>query len=303
MTVHKPVLLTETIAALAPKGKTLVDGTLGGGGHTRAMLEAGAERIVAFERDEAALTRTLAALPHGRITGVHSNFNMLTHRLDELDIKQVDGILLDLGYSSDQMDDPARGLSYQADGPLDMRLNPEQALTAAGVVNSYSETDLADVIYKFGEEPKSRQIARLIATKRKTHPLETTGHLLAVIDEIYPPRHQQRSHPAARTFQALRIAVNHELDDLASVIPQAAAALAPGGKLAIITFNSLEDRMVKEAYRSLAQDKLDDVGRVAMESPFKAWKKIEPSEGEVAENRRARSCKLRVLEKLAEGQP
>lgn len=302
MTVHKPVLFNETIEALAPKGKVLVDGTLGGGGHTRGLLDAGAERIIAFDRDEAALTRTLAALPHGRITGVHANFHTLATQLDKLDIKQVDGILLDLGYSSDQMDDPARGLSYQADGPLDMRLNPEQSLTAAVILNTFAENDIADILYNFGEETKSRAIARLAATTRKTKPFETTADLMAVLNQIYPPRHQARSHPAARSFQALRIAVNDELNDLATIIPQAADALAPGGRLAIITFNSLEDRMVKDAYRALATDTLDSVGRVAKEAPFKAWKKIEPTDAEVEENRRARSCKLRVLEKLAEGQ-
>lgn len=299
-TVHKPVLLAETIQALAPGGKLLADGTLGGGGHTRAMLEAGAKRIIAFDRDEAALTRTLAALPHGRITGVHANFNSMAQQLEKLDIEQVDGILLDLGYSSDQMDDPARGLSYQASGPLDMRLDPEQALTAAVVVNTFDEARLADIFYHYGEEPKARQFARAIATRRKTQPFETTSHLRALVEEFYPPRHGlNRSHPAARAFQALRIAVNHELDDLAAIIPQAANLLAPGGRLAIITFNSLEDRMVKDAYRNLAADTLDSVGRVAKQAPFKAWKKIEPEEAEVEENRRARSCKLRVLERLA----
>jgi 16S rRNA (cytosine1402-N4)-methyltransferase len=295
-TRHVPVLLQEVVEVFQPlKGKVIVDGTLGGGGHTAELLAGGA-KVIGFDRDGTALARVA---PHPDLTKVHGNFRNLDKRLDELGVDAVDGVLLDLGYSSDQMDDPRRGLAYGAEGPLDMRLNPGQKLTAAEIINHWPEAELARIFWEYGEESKSRVIARKLAAGRKGDPIETTGQLLKVIEEVYPARPGlARSHPAARVFQALRIAVNDELGDLEAVIPQAAGRLSVGGKLAVITFNSLEDRLVKEAFKALAADRLDSVGRVAGEAPFKAWKKIAPGEAEVAGNRRARSAKVRVLARV-----
>ncbi len=297
MTLHTPVLLSEIKKTLEPLARKIIcDGTLGGGGHTQALLEGGA-RVIGFDRDATALVR----IPeHPHLTKMHANFRELESVLEKLNIPTVGGVLLDLGYSSDQMDNPARGFSYQQDGPLDMRMNQAQPLTAAAILHESSEAELARILWEYGEEPKSRVLARLIARVRKDNPVDTTKKLLALIEQIYPPRAGlARSHPAARTFQALRIAVNGEWDDLLATIPVAAARLNVGGKLAIITFNSVEDRLVKEAFRALAVDTLDNVGRVSTPSPFKIWKKIEPTEAEIATNRRARSAKVRVLERCA----
>ncbi|MCP5405106.1 MAG: 16S rRNA (cytosine(1402)-N(4))-methyltransferase RsmH [Pseudomonadaceae bacterium] len=295
-TRHIPVLLHEVVAAFGPlAGKLLVDGTLGGGGHTRALLDAGAARVVGFDRDAGALERV------GEIAGltkVQGNFVEMGAVLDGLGVAVVDGVLLDLGYSSDQMDDAARGMSYSHDGPLDMRMDVGERLTAAEIVNGWREEEIADVLWRYGEEPKSRAIARKLVAARKARPLETTGELLAVLDEVYPPRGQARSHPAARTFQALRVAVNHELADIEAAVPQAAQRLAVGGRLVVITFNSLEDKLVKRLMQGLARDELDNVGRVVKPAVFKMLKKVMPSAEEVAGNRRARSCKLRVLERV-----
>lgn len=300
-TRHVPVLFEEVMAVFAPlAGKVLVDGTLGGGGHARGLLERGAAQVVGFDRDAAALARVPDVKGLIKIQGNFRDMEKLlsnTLTLQHSDTR-VDGVLLDLGYSSDQMDDSARGFAYQVDGPLDMRMNREQHLTAAEIVNRWDEKEIARVLWELGEEPKSRQIAARIVRLRKEAPLATTGQLMKVIEAVYPPRHQARSHPAARTFQALRVAVNGELDDLAAVIPQAVARLKVGGRLAIITFNSLEDKVVKAVFKGLAADKLDNVGRVVAEAPFKVGKKIEPTEAEVAENRRARSAKVRWVERL-----
>lgn len=295
-TRHVPVLKNEVLAALQPlAGRVVVDGTLGGGGHAQALLAAGAAQVVGFDRDAAALARVgdVAGL-----TKVQGNFREMAQALDELGVDEVAGVLLDLGYSSDQMDDAARGMSYQADGPLDMRMDTSQRLTAAEIVNTWREEEIARVLWEFGEEPKSRKLAKLLVARRKLKPVETTGALLAVIDEVYPPRGQLRSHPAARTFQALRVAVNGELEDIRAVVPVAAARLAVGGKLVVITFNSLEDKLVKRLMQDVARDELDAVGRVVRKAMFKLLPKVMPQVEEVAENRRARSCKLRILQRL-----
>ncbi|MFZ2587045.1 MAG: 16S rRNA (cytosine(1402)-N(4))-methyltransferase RsmH [Alphaproteobacteria bacterium] len=296
-TRHTPVLFADVMDVLQPAvGKMMVDGTLGGAGHAKGLIEHGAT-VVGLDRDATALARV------GEVAGlmkVHGNFRDLDDLLNGAGVGLVDGILLDLGYSSDQMDDAARGLSYQADGPLDMRLNPDQRLTAAEIVNRWDEKEIARVLWEFGEEPKSRQIAGRLVRQRKEQPLATTGQLMAVIEAVYPPRHQARSHPAARTFQALRIAVNGELDDLTTAIPHAVARLNVGGRLAIITFNSLEDKLVKRMFQALAADMLDNVGRVIGRAPFKVGKKIEPTDEEITTNRRARSAKIRWLERIRE---
>lgn len=296
MTRHVPVLKDEVVTALQPlAGKVVVDGTLGGGGHARALLAAGAARVIGFDRDATALARV------GEVDGltkVHANFHEMKRVLDGLGVAEVGGVLLDLGYSSDQMDDAARGMSYQADGPLDMRMDTAQKLTAAEIVNGWREEEIARVLWEFGEEPKSRKLAKLLVARRKLAPVATTRALLAVIDEVYPPRGQARSHPAARTFQALRVAVNGELEDIRLAVPLAATRLAVDGRLVVITFNSLEDKLVKRLMQDLARDELDVVGRVVRKAAFKLLPKVMPTAADVADNRRARSCKLRILQRL-----
>jgi 16S rRNA (cytosine1402-N4)-methyltransferase len=211
----------------------------------------------------------------------------------------VDGVLLDLGFSSDQLDDVERGLSYHHDGPLDMRLGSHVKWTAADVLNNKREEELADIFYVYGEEPKSRVLARAVVKTRKAEPYATTFDLLKTIEEIYPSRpHLKRAHPAARIFQALRVAVNDELAVLERALPVAARCLKVGGKLAVISFQPLEERAVKAAFRALCVDELDGVGRVVKAAPFKMGKKIVPTEAEIERNPRARSAILRVLERV-----
>jgi 16S rRNA (cytosine1402-N4)-methyltransferase len=285
-TVHVPVLLNECIEALQPKlGKTFVDGTLGGGGHSEALLGKGAE-VIGLDWDEAALKRVhqrvACEVDAGMMKLIHSGFGDLANIVTE----PVDGILLDLGLSSDQLDDAERGLSYHADGPLDMRMDSRIRKTAADILATTPERELADIIYRYGQEPKSRVLAAAICTARKADPIKTTKDLLAIIEKIYPPKPWlHRAHPAARIFQALRIAVNGELEHLQKALAAAPGLLKPGGRLAVITFQPEEDRMVKAGFRAAGEG-------------YKVWKKILPTEAEVESNPRARSAKLRVLEKL-----
>jgi 16S rRNA (cytosine1402-N4)-methyltransferase len=286
-TIHVPVLLNECLEALQPKlGKIFVDGTLGGGGHSEAMLSKGAE-VIGLDWDEAALKRThhrvACEVDAGMMKLIHSGFGDIATVITE----PVDGILLDLGLSSDQLDDPERGLSYHADGPLDMRMDSTLRKTAADILASTPERELADLIYKFGQEPKSRVLAAAICSTRKAEPIKTTKQLLAIIEKIYPPKPWlHRAHPAARIFQALRIAVNGELEHLQQALAAAPALLKVGGRLAVITFQPEEDRMVKAGFRAAGEG-------------YKVWKKILPTEAEVESNPRARSAKLRVLERRA----
>jgi 16S rRNA (cytosine1402-N4)-methyltransferase len=297
---HIPVMLTEVLAVLAPvaAGGVIIDGTTGGGGHAKALLAAGATRVLGLDWDAAAI-ETMAATGIPGWEGFVAPYDEIPGVLAMAGVAQVQGVLLDLGLSSNQLDDPTRGLSYQADGPLDMRLNSAIKLTAADIINSWREADIADVLYQYGEEPKSRVLARAIVSQRKTAPFETTGQLLRVIEQVYPARPGlKRSHPAARIFQALRVTVNDELAVLERAIPRAAAALAPGGRLAIITFQTLEERVVKAAYRALAVDSLDSIGRVVAPSPYKIWQKQLPTAAEITANPRSRSAVLRVIERV-----
>lgn len=299
-TRHVSVLFDACMEALLPAaGKVFFDGTLGGGGHTEGLLERGA-RVVGCDWDDAALLRAGAkVLRFGEaFVAVRGGFEEVGAILDAQGVAAVDGVLLDLGLSSDQLDDPARGLSYHADGPLDMRLRSDVTGTAADILNGWDEEDLADLFFTHGEEPRSRLLAREIVGRRKLVPWQTTGQLLGLIEELYPAKHQKRSHPAARIFQALRVGVNDEMGQLARALPAAAARLKVGGRLAVITFQPAEDRMVKRVYRELAEVPLDSVGRVAGEAAYKVWKKREPTVAEVEENPRARSAKLRVLERV-----
>lgn len=296
---HAPVLLAEVVAGLAPRpGGRYVDGTLGGGGHAAAILEASAPdgRLLGIDADPAALLAAGARLaPFGeRATLVHGNFRDLARLARAGGFEPIDGLLLDLGVSSHQLDTPERGFSFLADAPLDMRLDPTGGETAADIVNETPEGALADLIYRYGEERGSRRIARAIAEARRRRSIATTGELAEVVARALGGRHG-KIHPATRTFQALRIAVNRELDNLEAALPQAVELLAPGGRLAVIAFHSLEDRIVKLFFR--AESGYGGSGgperlRIITKKP------IEAGEGEVRANPRARSAKLRVAERI-----
>ena len=302
---HQPVLYKEMIHALQPQpGGRYVDGTLGAGGHARGILEACAPdgQLLGLDVDPQALAiarKMLAPYEH-RIHLALASYTTLAEQLKRLGWHEVDGILLDLGASSIQFDTPERGFSFMQDAPLDMRFGPHIPRTAADIVNSYSERELADLIYEYGEERESRKIARAIV---KARPLHTTRELVAVIEAV-SPRTGGRLHLATRTFQALRIAVNEELTSITEVLPQAAAAVRPGGRLAVISFHSLEDRIVKDFFREQSRDLVNPPYERIYEEERKATlrevnrKPITPSEEETKNNPRARSAKLRIAQKL-----
>ncbi|KEF33793.1 16S rRNA methyltransferase [Deinococcus sp. RL] len=281
---HIPVLATEVLDALAPApGRVIVDGTLGGAGHTRLLLEAGAS-VIGIDQDPYALARARAAALPG-LTAVEGNYRDLAALLPRLGIQQVDGVLLDIGVSSFQLDDARRGFSYHADAPLDMRMS-QAGPSAADVVNTLPEEELAAIIYEYGEDRHSRRIARAIVQAREQAPIETTAALAAVVKRAYPG-FSPGIHPARRTFQALRIHVNDELGALREGLAAAEGVLAPGGRLAVISFHSLEDRIVKRFLR----------GSATLEALTK--RPVEASAEEQARNPRARSAKLRAARKLA----
>lgn len=305
-TPHQPVLYHEIIHALQPKSPGFyVDGTVGAGGHARGILEACAPdgRLLGLDLDPQALAlagETLAPY-QPRFHLLQASYAALDSVLLQLGWPPVQGILLDLGLSSMQLDHPERGFSFLHDGPLDMRFDPRQPVSAADLVNTLPEAELADLLYRYGEERNARQIARAILQAR---PVQTTRQLAAVIEAL-SPRRGDRLHPATRTFQALRIAVNRELDAIQSALPQAVAALAPGGRLAIISFHSLEDRLVKEFFRRESRDCLCPprqpvctCGHVATLKEI-TRKPITPGKAEIEQNPRARSAKLRVAEKIS----
>src|SRR5689334_19111996 len=254
---HTPVLLNEVIAGLAlHSGGRYIDGTLGGGGHAAAVLEASAPdgRLLGIDADPAALAAAGARLAAfgERAVLAHGNFRDIGRLAREQGFAQIDGLLLDLGVSSHQLDTPERGFSFTADAPLDMRLDPTGGPTAADLVNDTPEGELADLIFRYGEERGSRRIARFIAEARRKRPIATTGELADLVARALGGRpfgkaqgRHGKIHPATRTFQALRIAVNHELESLELALPQAVELLAPGGRIAVISFHSLEDRIVK----------------------------------------------------------
>src|SRR5215216_827092 len=304
-TPHRSVLYKEIIHALQPRsGGRYVDGTLGAGGHARGILEACAPdgQLLGLDVDPQALAiarKTLAPYEQ-RIHLAQASYTSLSDQLTQLGWDEVDGILLDLGASSMQFDTPGRGFSFMQDAPLDMRFGPQVSQTAADLVNELTERELADLIYQYGEERDSRKIARAII---KARPLHTTRELVAVIDSV-SPRRGDRLHPATRTFQALRIAVNEELASIEEVLPQAVAALKSGGRLAVISFHSLEDRIVKDFFREQSKDLINPPYERIYEEERKATlkevtrKPIMPSDEEIKNNPRARSAKLRIAEKL-----
>ena len=302
---HKPVLRDECIEALAvrPDG-VYVDGTLGRAGHSREIakrLTTG--RLICVDRDQAAIKAAQERLApwRDRVRLVHSNFSELGSVLAEE--AGADGMLFDLGVSSPQLDDPARGFSYMHDAPLDMRMDQSAPLTAREVVNAWSLEELRRILYEFGEERYAPAIARAIVKRREARPIETTLELVEVIKSAMPPAAlREKQHPAKRSFQAVRIAVNGELDALPPMLRAAADKLLPGGRLAVITFHSLEDRIVKRTLRELAQGCTCPPGFpvcVCGKKPVvRLGKPITPSAAEIAENPRARSARLRTAEKL-----
>jgi 16S rRNA (cytosine1402-N4)-methyltransferase len=302
---HQPVLYKEIIHALQPhSGGRYVDGTLGAGGHARGIVEACAPdgQLLGLDVDPQAMAiarKTLAPYEQ-RVHLAQASYTSLTTQLQQLGWEKVDGIVLDLGASSMQFDTPERGFSFMQDAPLDMRFGPFAPQTAADLVNKLTERELADLIYQYGEDRDSRKIARAIVNKR---PLHTTRELVAAIESV-SPRRGDRVHPATRTFQALRIAVNEELASIESVLPQAVSALGVGGRLAVISFHSLEDRIVKDFFREQSKalknppyERIYEVERDAVVKEENR-KPITPSEEEIKENPRARSAKLRIVEKL-----
>jgi 16S rRNA (cytosine1402-N4)-methyltransferase len=285
---HIPVLKNEIIQYLDPKpGGRFIDATLGAGGHTREILErTGPDgRVLAIDQDESALSNAKAMLESfgSRVVFVHSNFRTVGQIAEEHGFLDCDGVLADIGISSMMVDDPSRGFSFMREGPLDMRMDRTQTLTAADVVNTYSEKEIADIIYRFGEERRSRPIARSIVRSR---PLEQTTALVRAIERVSGGPRYGQIHPATRTFQGLRIYVNDELQSLEGFLDSSMATVRSGGRVVVISFHSLEDRIVKQKFRASAVP-----GRVLTK------KIVTATDEEVRSNPRARSAKLRAWEK------
>jgi 16S rRNA (cytosine1402-N4)-methyltransferase len=339
---HVPVMLTEMLATLGPRdGATYLDGTFGGGGYTRAILEQAQCHVWAIDRDETALARgaSLAARYPGRLHLLHGRFGEMLTLLTGAGVHALDGIVLDIGVSSFQIDDPSRGFSFMNDGPLDMRMDrgPEAAAesgtetgseaplgkhgtgpetnrepsadrTAATLVNTLSERDLADLLYQLGEERASRRVAHAIVTARAEAPIVTTGRLASIIRAVLPPD-KSGHHPATRSFQALRLSVNDELGEIERGLAQAARLVGPGGRIVVVSFHSLEDRIVKRfmtevSGRTPAPSRHDPRGLAPGGAPAPRFrlmtpKALKPSAAEVAANPRARSARLRAIECLA----
>jgi len=306
---HETVLLKESVDFLMDsdfseeKERLIVDGTLGGGGHSESLLMAGA-RVIGLDQDPAALEAASARLlSYGDLfEAVHSNFEEIDTVLKERGITGVDGMLLDLGVSSPQLDVAERGFSFRQDGPLDMRMNPEADRTAAELVNEESEEELARIFFEYGEERQSRKIARAIVNAREKKPFTRTSQLADFIAKVAPS--YGRIHAATRSFQGLRIAVNRELEVLEVFLEKAGGLLNEGGRLVIITFHSLEDRIVKHYFKKCSRPWLDrpewPEPRPNPDYQFElvTRKAMSPAEEEVEKNRRARSSKLRVVQKI-----
>jgi 16S rRNA (cytosine1402-N4)-methyltransferase len=301
---HESVLLPETVERLAPApGKIVLDGTLGGGGHTEALLAAGA-RVIGLDQDPEALAfagRRLARFG-GQLRTAHGSFARAGELLDTLGVATIDGALLDLGVSSRQLDAPERGFSFMKDGPLDMRMDPTNPITAADLVNTASGEQLEKYFRNYGEEPAARKIAARITRDRLVRPFETTLQLAESVESVVPRR--GRTHPATRVFQALRIAVNRELESLSLGLEQISQRLAPGARFAVITFHSLEDRIVKVFFKERSAPFVD---RPEWPAPrpnplhiFEAitGKPVIASDAEQRANPRSRSAKLRVVERI-----
>jgi 16S rRNA (cytosine1402-N4)-methyltransferase len=302
---HVPVLLDEVVAGLAiAPGETHVDGTFGAGGYTKAILEKGAAKVYAFDRDPDAISEgeTLAASSGGRLTLVPERFSRMRQALAGRDVDTVDGVTLDIGVSSMQLDRAERGFSFQADGPLDMRM-AQDGESAADFLNRASEEEIADVIYRYGDEPKSRRIARAIVAAR---PLERTGQLAEIVRKALGWHAGMKKDPATRTFQAIRIHLNEELQELEGGLEAAEQVLKTGGRLAVVTFHSLEDRMVKRFLKERSGDvpsgsrHLPQAPAAAPAPSFEAVAKpVRAGEAEIKANPRARSATLRVARRTS----
>lgn len=305
--VHTPVMVEHVLRWLAVRpGGVYVDGTLGGGGHAAAVLSElnGQGRLIGIDRDRAALKRASERLAEWKenVRLVHGNFSDMRRILENEGVSAVDGILLDLGLSSDQLADPARGFSFMGNGPLDMRMDTSNATTAADLVASLGEGELADLLYRYGEEPEARRIARALVEARESRLITTTRQLVEIVERA--KRRRARSlHPATQTFQALRIAVNRELEHLEAGLEAGLSLLKPGGRMVVISFHSLEDRLVKQTFAAHA-------GRwVSLPQGGQVWegrqpavrvltrKPIRATAEEIAQNPRARSARLRAVER------
>ena len=300
--VHKSVLFDEAIKALdLNENKIIVDGTAGGGGHSGEIAKR-AKRVISIDQDPDAIAVLNERLgDKENVTIVHDNYSNIKNIISNLNIEKIDGLLLDLGVSSFQLDTAERGFSFHKDAPLDMRMS-KSGLSAYDVVNNYDERQLADIIYRYGEEKFSRRIAANIVKARAEKPIETTFELVDIIKSSMPQKAMRDAHPARRTFQAIRIEVNAELDVLKSTLEDAFDILAPGGRIAIITFHSLEDRIVKEQFAKWCQGctcpKEFPVCVCGKKPKGKTLKSISPSKEELEENPRARSSRLRIFEKF-----
>jgi 16S rRNA (cytosine1402-N4)-methyltransferase len=290
---HEPVMVAEVIEHLAPsRGGVFVDCTVGLGGHARAMAEAGASRIIGLDRDRQALVHAQETLRDvgAPVEVVHADYRAFDDVLNERGIGPIDGLLADLGVSSLQLDQPGRGFSFRRDEPLDMRMDTSTGANAADMLAAVDEKTLADVIYELGEERHARRVARSIVETRKTRRIETTGQLADIVRRAVPRKGYTRIDAATRTFQAIRIWVKRELEGLDGFLTRAAARLAPGGRLVMLTFHSLEDRVVKHTLRAL-----QSAGTITIRTK----RPMVPSEAEVDRNPRARSAKLRAAERVA----
>ncbi len=299
---HLPVLIDEVIAGLAVRsGETHVDGTFGAGGYTRALLGAGAGRVIAFDRDPDAIAEGPSLVPHAlrgddRLTLIHERFGKMDEALASRDLAPVDGVTLDIGVSSMQLDRAERGFAFSKDGPLDMRMS-QAGESAADFVNHAEEAEIARVIKEYGEEPRARKVASAIAAAR---PLTRTAELAAVVRKALGYFQGMKSDPATRTFQAIRIHLNAELDELEAGLVAAERVLRPGGRLAVVTFHSLEDRIVKRFLKSRsgatpAGSRHRPMAAVGPTPSFeKVAKPVSPSDAELASNPRARSARLRT---------
>ena len=307
--MHKPVMVREVLEFLGAGGAhRLIDGTLGLGGHTAAILEAGpaAVEVLGIDCDGDALARAREELHEfgARVHLAHGRFCRMQEFATELGWARVDGVLLDLGVSSLQLDSAERGFAYRLNGPLDMRLDRRSEIRAAALLNHWSEEELVDMFRRFGEEPQARRIARAVVARRREKPWEHTGEFAALIEATAGRRHNRRHPPATRCFQALRIAVNNELEELRAGLEAAVKVLRPGGRLVVIAFHSLEDRIVKQFFRAEAASCVcppelpvcvcskQPTLRILTRRPRR------PEEAELQENRRATSARLRAAEKL-----
>lgn len=312
---HTTVLLHETVDGLAIKPNGVyVDCTLGGAGHSEYLLSQlnTDGHLYAFDQDQKAIENAKIRLAEyvtkNQVTFVKANFRELTTELNHLGVTEVDGILYDLGVSSPQLDEAERGFSYHQDAPLDMRMDQDAPLSAYQVVNEYSYHELVKIFFRYGEEKFSKQIARLIERKRADKPIETTGELVDLIKEAIPaPARRKGGHPAKRVFQAIRIAVNDELGAIESSLEQAIDMLTIEGRVSVITFHSLEDRIVKTMFKEFSTPKDMPPGLPVVPEEFQPIlklvnrKPIIPSEEELQDNNRARSAKLRIAEKMKKG--